>query len=312
LSEKDERDIEFYKKVADKKQEIRLKTDSIRTEIGILRFYRVMASMGRVIREEGEKTLKEKVLDAVWLLPLTARTVLIQVYPQLDLTSREGELKLKSIRMLLLRLSGEKRRTPHKGKRRSRKGKLVYRVETKDGLKHACTMDGLRLRRYLQRERIKTENYKALSNQMRSILNLVEEYFSDVKQMIAFNIEDAKRLKYSVSNFLYQASSARVEDLALELIEVQKEVIESPNDSRVDTFLGTINKLLDVGTGEISDSENVAVTREAVKLVDGLYARLIQIEEENMAESDRRLKEFEESMTKKMEGSLRKAILQRV
>jgi hypothetical protein len=173
-------------------------------------------------------------------------------------------------------------------------------------------MDGLRLRRYLQRERIKTENYKALSNQMRSILNLVEEYFSDVKKMIAFNIEDAKRLKYSVSNFLYQASSARVEDLALELIEVQKEVIESPNDSRVDTFLGTINKLLDVGTGEVSDSENVAVTREAVKLVDGLYARLIQIEEENMAESDRRLKEFEESMTKKMEGSLRKAILQRV
>jgi len=91
---------------------------------------------------------------------------------------------------------------------------------------------------------------------MRGILKLAEEYVSDVKQMNALNVEDARKLKYSVSvRSLYQASSARGGDLALGLIETLKEVIESASDSRVDTFLGAIDKLLDAGIGEVSDSE---------------------------------------------------------
>ncbi len=290
---------EFNDNVTHQKQKIKEKIDNIREEICILQMLRSFSARGVTFGENSEKTHKEKILKAVSICWLTVRQVCFVVYPCWEnMGSREKELKLKSTRMNLLRLSGGK------GKRGRPKGKLVQCEKTIDGLKYFITLEGYYRHQFLREERVRAGNNKAFNEQMKKILKPTEELVLEIELMQTYNAKAIKKLPFSaVGSYLYRTSSATIRTLALQLVADRKEIIENQNDLRIDSFVQGTKSLLELGAAEICVSDNLLVAHEEQKFVEDQKARILQAEEENMAEFDRRLKEIEESMIKKMEGS---------
>jgi ABC-type uncharacterized transport system ATPase component len=130
--------------------------------------------------------------------------------------------------------------------------------------------------------------------------------------MQTYNAQATKRLVFwPVPEYLCGTYGGMVKTLALQLIADQRQIMKEENDSRIDSFIQGTKRLLELGATEVSISENLRVAREAEKFAVESNARLLQIEEENMAEFDRRLKEFEKSMIKKMERSPYKYFIKR-
>lgn len=291
---RDLEDAEFDGKVANQKKRIEEKTNSIQAEIIELAIMRIL-SASSAFGKESEKSLREKVLEAVATTWLTAKEVCVQIYPWETLSISERKRVLKATRMCLLRLCRGKR------KYGLRKGKYVGGIELKGGIKYRCNIEGLKKLFLMREQQVKAENNEVLNEKMNEIMKLAEELVSEVGEMQRLNAQAAKKPSYlALAVDFFETSNAMDKTFAAQIVELQREIIQSGNDSRIITFIRGIKRLLEFGAYEVSLAYNLFLVRETQKIAEDQNARFLQIEKENM---DRTLKELDEAIMKKYGNS---------
>jgi hypothetical protein len=258
-------ELEFENKVAYQKQKIREMMFRVRNELNYLLSLLLLLTLGyRPKESSSEKTITEKILDAVTVHWVTAKQVCFMVYPWKDMSAREKELALKRIRMRLLRLSGGKKRKKKPGRP---KGKLVQNIKTKGEIIYLILPEGRSRLHFLRKERIRAENNEELNKQIQVIVKEVKELVSETDQMQTYNVEAMKRLAYSLINdYVYQTSSEGLKMLNNRIVADIEEKKEYQNDSRIYSFISSIKETLKIADDQVSISDNLRIALELRKL----------------------------------------------
>ena len=255
--------MEFNMKVEFQRQKIAEKSAAVNNEVRQLLFMRLASILGYSLKET-EKTLAERILEAISFYWVTAKQVCFIICPLKDISDDERRQALKRIRTQLYRLSGrEKKKKPGRPK-----AKLVLSIETKPEILYLISWEGIKRLHFYREKRISLGNSKALNEKMQAVNKLTEELISEIDQMQTCNIEVLKNLTpLPMPKYLHLVQGAKVSMLAHRIVEDRKEVLENQNNWRVESFVKGVKELLLLGETEIQISYSLHQARELQKLL---------------------------------------------
>jgi hypothetical protein len=230
-------EMEFDMQVARQKEKLVEMSANINRELAAL-----VATKGCFIQiGRGEKTLKERYLEAVSCGWRTVKEVCIQVHPGITEGSSEKERAMKSTSMFLMRLCNSS---------------LVRRRLGKTGFEYILSVKGLRSLLFYDRmkwdEAVRTERKRILHDQMEKCVKLNNEIVPEIEQMHTCNTEIMKKLEYvAAAVAVYQTYGKIVREFTLQIIELQRAIVNGGDDSHINALVQSSLSLLKLGKVEM-------------------------------------------------------------
>lgn len=275
------RKMECDEQVAVQKEKLEELSNNFSEELGFL----VLVSRNFVQVGRREKSIKEKILVAVacWR---TVREVCLHVDPDLKKGTGEEKRALKRTSMLLMRYSQD----------HDRGSNLVERRPSKEGFEYHLNVRGLKELFFRMEQAVRVERKRVICEQIEKCVKLNEEIVSVIEKIHACNSEILKKVENAATvEFVYKIYSNASRGLAFQMTKLQRSMVASDDDSRIDALTESTKALLQLGDVE------VYMYGELRAILDEQKQRKDQIQEAELKQAQLREKQLENDLSQTFE-----------